>query len=117
MTYAKEAVAFVTVRRMELKQKEADRRKSGQRISAERTRNYEKFMCHECQLPHAQMFMVQDEVWALAKFAPAALVCFSCFVRAMPRPLVIEDFKPCLTNEMLFHAYTMGLQAAQNAQG
>ena len=112
MNYVREAIEFVTTRRIEILKGEQERKLSGQRINAERMRNFEKFRCQDCRLPHAQQFMVHDEVWALAKFPQEASVCFRCFVSAMPRPLVIEDFKHCLTNEMIFRAYEMGVNMA-----
>lgn len=112
--HALDSIEYVNLRRVEILAKENQRKLHGQRISAERIRNFEKFRCHECGLPHAQQFMVHDEVWALAEFPPASFICFPCFVRAMPRKLTIEDFKPCLTNEMIFHAYAMGEEAAKN---
>lgn len=111
-----DSIEYITSRRIEILSKENERRLHGQRISAEREKNFDKFRCHECGLPHAMQFIVHDEVWALAKFPRTSFVCFPCFVRAMPRPLTIEDFKQCLTNEMIFHGYAMGEQAAKNAQ-
>ena len=114
MNYVRESIEFVTTRRIEILAKEQERKLNGQRISAERMRNLVKFRCHDCHLPHAQQFMVHDEVWALAKYPQGALVCFRCFSAAMPRPVTIEDFTQCLTNEMIFRAFEMGTMAVQH---
>lgn len=110
--YAQECIAYTITRRIEILSNHNNHHRNGQRISAERARNFEKFRCQECGLPHAQMFLVHDEVWALAGFEPQTFACYPCFVRALPRPLVIEDFKQCLLNEMFFHAFAL----AQNTQ-
>ena len=109
--HVEECIEYVTHRRVEIMQNAQARILQGRRDNPERRRNYEKFKCVVCKLPHAEMFMVHDEVWALCNFPPESVVCFPCFLKAMPRPLVIEDFKQCLMNEMVFHAFAMGERA------
>ena len=60
-----------------------------------------------------ELYMVHDAIWTEAFFEKNELACIGCLEKRLKRPLKISDFTTCLANINLFHAYRMGLDAAE----
>lgn len=60
-----------------------------------------------------ECYMVHNELWAEAFFEKTELACIGCLEKRLKRNLTILDFTTCLANINLFHAYRMGLDAAE----
>lgn len=84
----------------------------GDKVADELLRRHKDYRCCVCAITRNEMFMVHDHVWAEAGFAKADFACFPCFANRIKRPLTIEDFVQALGNEMMFHAYKMGMECA-----
>lgn len=112
LNYIAEALHKIKHKKIDMAKSLDARIARGDMISDELLRRHKMYRCCVCSLHRNEMFMVHDHVWAEAGFAKADFVCFPCFANRIKRPLTIEDFVQALGNEMMFHAYNMGMECA-----